>query len=375
VESLADPAGAHALFGEKRDVSTSANQRALASRTLVVFGLALLVGGVVATALLTVRVLLLLFCAILVAVLLRSLSRPLSARLRLPPGAGFAIVTVGVAAITGISFWLAAPKLGEQLAEFAADLPLVSNRIAGYVERIPGARVFLSDSRRLQSVVLGWASVGASVSARSLLDLLFVAIIGIFLGASPSLYLRGALRLLPVRWRQEANETAMQMGRTLRLYLMGRLASMTGVGLCTWLVLSLLGIPLAGLLALIAGVLTFVPYVGSFVGGIPIGLIALTVGASQLAWALILYTLVQWLEGFVLAPLVQQRVVALAPALALAAQVILGVLFGFIGIIIAVPLAALVVVAVKRIYVEGFLEDHPGPPEGGDSLEESLTLQ
>jgi hypothetical protein len=91
------------------------------------------------------------------------------------------------------------------------------------------------------------------------------------------------------------------------------------------------------------------------VGGIPIGLIALTVGTSQLAWALVLYTLIQWLEGFVLAPLVQQRVVALAPALALAAQVILGILFGFIGIVISVPLAAIVVVAVKRIYVEGFL--------------------
>jgi predicted PurR-regulated permease PerM len=110
------------------------------------------------------------------------------------------------------------------------------------------------------------------------------------------------------------------------------------------------------LLAILAGLFTFVPYAGPIAAALPIALVAITEGTGSLALALGGYTVVQSLEGFVITPLVQQRAVALPPALVLAAEVALGLLAGAAGVILSVPLAAAVLVFVRMVYVEGFLE-------------------
>jgi predicted PurR-regulated permease PerM len=82
-------------------------------------------------------------------------------------------------------------------------------------------------------------------------------------------------------------------------------------------------------------------------------------GLATLTWVMIIYVAIQTIEGFVLAPLIQKGAVKVAPAWTLFAIVIMGALFGAMGIALAAPLLAVLRIAVLRFYVEGWLRDRP----------------
>jgi predicted PurR-regulated permease PerM len=146
------------------------------------------------------------------------------------------------------------------------------------------------------------------------------------------------------------------MGGILRLWFAGLVVRVILMTVAVWIVLYLLGLPSPFLLGLQAGVSNFIPYFGPIVAGIPIGLVAMPYGSSVLFWAVILYTIVQSIEGYVIGPLIQRRAVEIPPAWTLVALVLLGALFGVLGIALAMPLVAVIRVAVVRFYVEGYLE-------------------
>ena len=126
---------------------------------------------------------------------------------------------------------------------------------------------------------------------------------------------------------------------------------MTGVGL--WLI----GVRLAFTLGLLAGTLSFVPYLGSISSAIPAVLIALTQSNTMVLYVIVLYVVVHVAEGYILVPLMQKKMVNLPPALTLSMQAILGTLLGVIGIALATPPTAAVMVATRMLYVEGVLHD------------------
>jgi predicted PurR-regulated permease PerM len=125
----------------------------------------------------------------------------------------------------------------------------------------------------------------------------------------------------------------------------------TGIGL--WL----LGIPFAATLGLLSGLLTFIPNFGPILSAVPAILLGLSHGTSQALYVAVLYLAIQAVESNLLTPLIQQRNVKLPPVLNVGFQVLLGVLFGVPGIIVAAPLAVVAMVMVKRFYVEDYLGD------------------
>jgi predicted PurR-regulated permease PerM len=149
--------------------------------------------------------------------------------------------------------------------------------------------------------------------------------------------------------------------------MVGQLISMTAVGLLSYVGLSLLGVPLALTLAVVAFLLTFIPFIGPLLSAIPVVLVAFSAGATTALYALLLYSAIQMLEGYVLTPNVQRRSVALPPALTIAAQVLLGVLVGALGVVLATPLAATGLVVVNKLYVREVLGDDQPTPTDGDA--------
>jgi len=140
---------------------------------------------------------------------------------------------------------------------------------------------------------------------------------------------------------------------------------MTAVGLLSYVGLRLLGVPLALILAVVAFLLTFIPFIGPLLSAIPVVLVAFSVGPTTALYALLLSSAIQMLEGHVLTPNVQRRSVALPPALTIAAQVLFGVLVGALGVMLATPLAATALVMVKELYVREVLgDDQPTPTDG-----------
>jgi predicted PurR-regulated permease PerM len=140
---------------------------------------------------------------------------------------------------------------------------------------------------------------------------------------------------------------------------------MVVIGVVTGLALWALGIPTAFALGMIAGVLEFVPIFGPILASIPAIGIGLTVSPIMGLWVLLLYVGIQQLESNVLQPIVMKGAVKLPPALSLTFQVMMAILFGFIGIVVAVPILAMLIVFVKSLYLEPMEEAHEEESGGG----------
>lgn len=210
-----------------------------------------------------------------------------------------------------------------------------------------------------------WQRVGGvfSTTLGALSSLVVFIIAGVFMAYDPRLYLVGTLRLIPPSKRKRAREVFTALGQTLRGWLLGQIVSMLFLFVTTWIMLELLGVPLAFILALLTGLFTFVPYIGPLLAVIPILLVAFVESPTLALYTGLLYLVIQNLEGSVLMPLVFQRTVALPPVITIAGQLILGGIFGALGFILATPLTAVALVLAQKLYVEDVL---------GDSMEDEI---
>ena len=154
--------------------------------------------------------------------------------------------------------------------------------------------------------------------------------------------------MLPPSSRDNFYVTAARMGYVLRRLLAGRMVGMLVEGVGTWIGLTLGGVPMAALLGIITGLLTFIPNIGAFVSGMLIILVGFSASWDAGIWAIGVYLVVQNVDGYLIVPMVAKRSVDLAPALVLAAQLLFGALFGILGLMLADPIIAMIKVALER---------------------------
>ena len=124
----------------------------------------------------------------------------------------------------------------------------------------------------------------------------------------------------------------------------------------SWAGLRLLDIPLALVLGLIAGLLAFIPNIGPVLSAVPALLLAATQGWNTVFWVGAVYVGVQTLESYVITPLIQLEKVSLPPLLVIGFQMLFGVLFGILGLMLATPTSALTMTLTRDLYVEDWLE-------------------
>lgn len=192
-----------------------------------------------------------------------------------------------------------------------------------------------------------------------LTNAVFVLFIGLFTAADPGGYRDGLVGLVPPGARARAREVLFQVWRALRGWLLGKLLAMVLVGLLTGVGLAVLGMPFALTLGLLAGLFELIPFVGPVLAAVPALLIALTQSPWQILYVALLFLIVQQLEGNLITPLVYKRTVALPPVLTLAAVLVMGTLFGLLGLFVATPLLAAALVIVRTLYQQDMLGDPP----------------
>lgn len=200
------------------------------------------------------------------------------------------------------------------------------------------------------------ASYGYPV-VNAIFGAILVAITAVFLAMQPDTYRRGAVMLFPPAQHRRIDETLTYMGRALRYWLLGQLIAMAIVGTLVWLGAMAIGLPAPVALGLFAALAEFVPVVGPIVGAVPGVLLALTQGGTAVLWTVLLYLAIQQVESNMIAPLVQERMVRLPPALFLLAVVVFGGIFGMLGVIFAAPLAVVSYVAVQKLWVRDALHE------------------
>lgn len=329
----------------------------LVQRTLIVIGLVTATLLLLLAAWFAIEVFLLLFAAILLAVLLRLPTDWMASHTLLSQGAALAIVGLLLAGFIGLSVWLFAGPIAEQIAQLVETLPDAFTQLLEHIERFHWGGPLLALIERVWGAslnldVLSHATGLISSTVNAVIGVVVTLFLGFYLAAQPRIYVHGFVRLLPPSAHPLALKMLHRIGRVMKWWLLGRLFTMTLVGVTAGVGLWWLDIPLAFALGLLSGLFEFIPYIGPFVASIPALLIAFNVDPAHALYVLILFAAIQMAENYLISPLVEQRTVSIPPALVIFSTLLLGVLFGGLGVALASPLTAVCLIAVRVLYVE-----------------------
>ena len=324
--------------------------------------------------------LLLIFAAILFAIFLRGLADLLAEKSGLGKGLSLAIVGVSLIAVFAGSIYLLAPDIADQIKELRHELPRSVNALREKLEQTSWGRLILQQIPAPQEIVNGGGDggdtlrrVGGFFSSTLSVFLKFVVfvLLSVYLAAEPRLYLNGFLRLFPQNKRERAREVLKAIGETLRWWLVGKFCSMIVIGILTTIGLRLLGVPLSLTLGLFAAVTSFIPNFGPIIAVVPAALLALANNPISGLYVLLLYYCIQFIESYLITPNIERRTVRLPPGITISTQLILSVLIGGLGLVLATPLVAVTMVLVKMLYVEDVLGEEVKTPD--DKQEERNT--
>lgn len=317
---------------------------------------------------------LLIFGAVVFATLLDGGSRLLGRILPVPRSVRLIIVClVAVCSLAAVGYWMGV-EIVQQAGELHATVIEQSHKFVLWLE----ARGVMPTGAQLQGLgsqflgSLGRVTAAIGSVAGGITSLVMVVALGLFIAADPRLYERGLAWMLPPVARENFYVTAGRMGFILRRLLAGRMLGMFVEGLGTWIGLTLGGVPMAALLGIITGLLTFIPNIGAFVSGMLIILVGFSAGWDTGIWAIGVYMVVQIVDGYIIVPMVAKRSVDLAPALVLAAQLLFGALFGILGLMLADPIVAMIKVALERRSEQNAAEDEARAQEEAIVQEEII---
>lgn len=327
----------------------------------------LIVGALIALALLLVRlvdVLLLAFGAVLAAIILRAVSEPIRRRTPLGRTGSLAAAVATLVLLTGLSLWLFGSQAEQQLASLSVTVPAAWLELRAHLSQSALGSRLLAELQALDGRtgwLLTWAPRIASSLASGAASLVIVLFAGLFLAARPDYYVGGVLHLAPKAARPRMAEVLQACGVSLQQWLMSQLGSMALVGVSAGLLLWVAGVrsPLA--LGLLAGLGQFVPLVGPFVVAAPGVMLALADGPEKGLWAVLIYIGVGQVESNLFSPLMLRQMAQLPMAMTLFAVLAFGILLGPLGVLFATPLAVVIYVLVRMLYVESLLGDRPEP--------------
>ncbi|NET90025.1 MAG: AI-2E family transporter [Kamptonema sp. SIO1D9] len=275
----------------------------------------------------------------------------------------FLVVTV----LVGF-FWLIVPPFADQFQQLAELVPKglaqinswlysLKNRLdPDLIDYLPDINQLFSQLQPFAERVLGGGISFFSSSLGVLLNLLLVIVLSLMLLADPEPYRRGFVRLFPSFYRRRVEEILLQCDKALQGWLLGILFNMAVIAVFSFVGLLILGIPLALSQAMLAGLLTFIPNIGPALSVIPPIAISLLEDPWKAIAVLILYVIIQQVEGTILTPLVMAQQVSLLPAVTLLAQVFFASFFGFLGLFLALPLTVVGQVWLKEVLFNDILD-------------------
>jgi len=315
--------------------------------------------------------LLLLFLGVLIAVYLSAVTDVLAARMRLPRGAAFALaITFSVAALVGIGFLLIPPVV-EQTRQLIAVLPeLVTKWEVGLeriLSRIPGTQDALGSG---EHPILGVAIeesqrlIGAVVprlfdTLHLALNLVAVLVMAVYFALNPDLYRHLALSVTPPAHRAVTEEVIAALSETLRAWTIAQLLAMSTLALLTAFGLWLLDVPYWLAFGIFTGLVAIVPFFGTVVSTLLPALFVLPTdgGGTRALLVIALGTIIHIAENQLVVPLIMHRRVDLPPVLTIMSVLICGKLLGIFGLLVAVPVLAVVMVLVRRVLIGRIYND------------------
>ena len=307
------------------------------AKAAVWFGMALAIIGIIVLA----QPLLLILGVAIFAVFLDGGTRLLDRCLPIPRAWRLLLTILLGFGFIGWVFWLAGTTIAAQAEALRIVVTEQFERLMAFIASLgllPQGQPGNIGTQLLGSVGRLTSALGSAIGAVT--SVIAMIVIGIFLAAEPRIYDRGIAWMLPLRHRAGFYRIAEHVGFTLRRLLFGRLVGMIFEGVFTWVMLSLGGVPMAALLGLLTGLLAFIPNIGAITSGVLMVAVGFSAGAHQGVYAIFVYFFVQNIDGYLVVPYIARRTVDLAPAIVLAMQLLMGALFGILGVLLADPILA-----------------------------------
>lgn len=317
-----------------------------AKRALVWIGLIVLVGLAIYQA----QALLVIFGGVVFGAMIDGGSRLLGRVL--PIGRGWR-VTIVLLLTALFLVWLmlfAGSQIAQQAAEFPALIKTQADRVLAWMSA-HGFSVEMTSFEGLAEKALG--GIGQLTTALGgvlggVTTGFLIVVLGIYFAVEPDLYRRGFAWLIPARERTQFADMFITMGQTLRRLLFGRLIGMAVEGVATWILLAVYGVPMSALLGLLTGLLAFLPNIGAPISGLLMVLVGFSGGTEMGLYCIAVYVVVQTVDGYLIVPMVAKKTADLAPALVMGAQLIMGALFGILGLALADPMVAMIKIMLEH---------------------------
>lgn len=298
------------------------------------------------------QVFLLIFAGLLLGVLLDGLADLVVRFTKLTRGWSlFITILVIVGIITGLVYFMA-PGIAGQMRELKVELPKSISQLRSYLGQYGWGRDVLQHTSavgKLRALATGGGNsdqlasqiTGAlTMTAGIVFGMVIILVLGIYSAAEPWVYRYGFLRLFTRRDSQHVEAILRAVHTRMWWWLISVSGSMISLTILAFIGLKILGIPLALTLALLTGLITFIPNFGAVLSAIPPVLIGLMQSPEKALAVIILYVIIQFLEADLITPLIQRQTIRMPPVLGISAQLTFGLLFGFLGLLLAAPIMA-----------------------------------
>ncbi len=308
----------------------------------------------------TFNVIILIFASVLIACYFRGISSFLSKKTGWKSVITLTISISGTFLIFAGIFWLAGATISNEAEKIEEALPAMIGEVKALLNDSDAGQEGIEKIEKWQES----GKLGAFISRLFgstfgyLGDFIIIIVIGIFFTASPHLYLDGMVQLVPPGKRKKAQEVTEKLATGLKKWLAGRFLAMLAVFILTSIGLVIIGVPMWLTLALIAGLLNFIPNFGPIVASIPAILIALSISPTTAAIVAGLYLVVQLLESGIINPMAQKKLVKIPPALIIISQLLVGSMTGIWGVILATPLVLMFIILVQQLYIQPLNEKY-----------------
>ena len=308
------------------------------------------------------NVLLLMLAGVLFGIFINGISRWASGLTRLPYHVGYAAVVVLLIAIAAGGLFAMGSQIGNQMSTLSKELQSSAQQLTRQLEQSSWAQQYLPDLAKMKELLTGNGVLPRIVNTLqwvgwAITSVLVIFFVGLYTAYDPQLYKSGLIKLLPQDRRPRMRQLLDKLNAALGRWIIGRMVSMTIVGVLTTIGLWVLGVPLPITLGVLAALLTFVPNLGPVLAAIPQALMALQSGTQVVLYVILFNIALQTVESYFITPMIERYQVTLPPAVTIAAQLIMGVTIGVIGVVMAAPLVAILMVVVQVLYIHDRLGD------------------
>ncbi|MDQ6757477.1 MAG: AI-2E family transporter [Bacteroidota bacterium] len=302
----------------------------------------------------TFSVLLLILAGALIAIFFRGLSGLICRKTKWKENICLLVSVIGTLLLIAALSWLIGAKVQSQVTQLTETLPAT----------IEKAKAALSESSIGKKIVEKISSPQSMKKAQGIMstffkttfgvlgDIYVVLFIGMFFTVSPDVYKKGIVKLIPKNGKKEGENILNKLGENLSKWLKGKIFAMFVVFILTAIGLAIVGLPMWLVLAIIAGLLNFIPNFGPLIAMIPAVLVALMVSPVTAAIVAGMYVVIQVLESNFITPLVQQKLISIPPALIIIAQLLISPLTGGWGLVLATPLMVIIMILVQELYIK-----------------------